>query len=832
MKTILSLCTFIAATASMNAQSITAPQSGNILDVLSGNFAGTNIINYSGDPTSTGPYVMINGIRSFIYQSPLIIVDGIIYDGDVSSINPHDVEYAYVIDDPATLAKYGNRANNGVIAITTKTGKYKYGEPKERINFCGKWGVNSDAIGQYNLATADEYRNFLMKDDYYSQYLSDTEVKNVNNYDDYIRNGMRQEYNIDYAKEFDKGNVFASIGFLDNNGLFKDNSYKRLTARVNARYNPTESIKLGINTSFTFDKRKKSVDDYEYMLDIMAGAPLMPTDEVESFYNSIPNLDYKQTASVFSLNAFADFKLTDALHLNVNMSWVSNNPDHKSVSKKGEFDINNYTEDNWSVIRYNGYFMIDSLEWSATYTTLTPEVKLTWRKEWNNSLLSLEGGYMHHKIEKENHGQGQYTYLTPSYNESYYTPIPTNSLDEYDAFTASGYWYKKNLSINANVRFQNSSLYKRVNDENKWNTNWGVKAAWSFPIKATDIDEIRVYASYGETYNDKSLNSYIDKYNSYPLVSKLENEKTNNFKAGGQISFFTGKLLADIYFFHNVNKNVLRFTDRMNIGRMLYSDVFSNDGDISNTGVNFSVKGILIQNGDFRWDMSLNLSHYRNKISNCKDKYSIEGFTISPIIINRLQDGDDITSVRLPEYAGIDNNNRTLYYAEDGSTTIATYYARTKNYGKSTPDLFGGLGNTIRYRNFDFHLGLGFQIGEKVFDSNYYRLMYCNRIFTTNIHKDLLEKGNPLSDRVQYDCITDASYLNINKVVFGYSLTKDAVKPLHVRSLRIYADADNLALFSARKGMDPRNLSFYGAGINVGFYPMMRTVSFGVEVGL
>ncbi|MBP5478443.1 MAG: SusC/RagA family TonB-linked outer membrane protein, partial [Bacteroidaceae bacterium] len=153
-------------------------------------------------------------------------------------------------------------------------------------------------------------------------------------------------------------------------------------------------------------------------------------------------------------------------------------------------------------------------------------------------------------------------------------------------------------------------------------------------------------------------------------------------------------------------------------------------------------------------------------------------------------------------------------------------------HGNNTPDLFGGFGNTIRYRNFDFHLGLGFQIGGKVFDSNYYELMYCKSIFTYNIHKDLLQKGNAKSDRVQYDCITNASYLNINKVVFGYSLTKDAVKPLHVRSLRIYADADNLALFSARKGMDPRNLSFYGAGINVGFYPMMRTVSLGVEVGL
>ena len=319
MKTILSLCTFMAATASMNAQSSANSQSGNLLDAMSGNFAGTNIINYSGDPTSTGPYVMINGIRSFIYQSPLIIVDGIIYDGDVSSINPNDVEYAYVIDDPATLAKYGNRANNGVIAITTKTGKYKYGEPKERINFRGKWGVNSDAIGQYDLATADEYRNFLMKDDYYSQYLPGKDVKNVNNYDDYIRNGMRQEYNVDYAKEFDKGNVFASIGFLDNNGLFKDNSYKRLTARVNARYNPTKDIKLGINTSFTFDKRKKSVDDDD-MLNITAGAPLMSTNYSESFFDLIPELDYKKTASIFSLNAFADFKLTDALHLNANMS--------------------------------------------------------------------------------------------------------------------------------------------------------------------------------------------------------------------------------------------------------------------------------------------------------------------------------------------------------------------------------------------------------------------------------------------------------------------------------------------------------------------------------
>ena len=816
MKTILSLCTFIAATASMNAQSITAPQSGNILDVLSGNIAGTNVINYSGDPTSSGPYIMINGIRSFTYQSPLFIVDGIIYDGDLSSINPNDFESISVIDDAATLAKYGNRANNGVIAIKTKSGKRsKSSEPKERINFCGKWGVNSDAIGQYNLATADEYRNFLMKDDYYSQYLSDTEVKNVNNYDDYIRNGMRQEYNIDYAKEFDKGNVFASIGFLDNNGLFKDNSYKRLTARVNARYNPTKDIKLGINTSFTFDKRKKSVDDDD-MLNITAGAPLMSTNYSESFFDLIPELDYKKTASIFSLNAFADFKLTDALHLNANMSWVSNNPDYKCTSEKG--DIN------------EKYVDFHQTEWSATLTTLTPEVKLTWRKDWNNSALYLQGGYMHHSITKDMSGKGQDLDLRPYGSNGYNMPMSIYEYDEYDAITASCNWYKGNFSVDANVRLQNSSLYKEVNDENKWFTNWGVKTEWSIPVKIADVDEIQVYAGYGETGNDKPIKYYIDRYRSYPLLYDLDYEKTRNFKVGSYISVYSGKFIADVHFFHNVNHNAFRYASRLKYNGNHYSNICLNDGDISNTGASLSIKGPIILDGDFRWDMSLNLSHYLNKISNCNG--SIEGFDVVPADFNVLNDGDDITSINLPEYAGIDDNNRTLYYAEDGSTTISYKNARIKNYGKSTPDLFGGLGNTIRYRNFDFHLGLGFQIGGKVFDSNYYEMMYCDRIFETNIHKDLLEKGNPHSDRVQYDCITDASYLNINKVVFGYSLTKDAVKPLHVRSLRIYADADNLALFSARKGMDPRNLSFYGTGVNVGFYPMMRTVSFGVEVGL
>ncbi|MBR6197111.1 MAG: TonB-dependent receptor plug domain-containing protein [Bacteroidaceae bacterium] len=827
MKTILSLCTFIAATASMNAQSITAPQSGNILDILSGNIAGTNVINYSGDPTSSGPYIMINGIRSFTYQSPLFIVDGIIYDGDVSSINPNDVESISVIDDAATLAKYGNRANNGVIAIKTKSGKRsKSSEPKERINFRGKWGVNSDAIGQYDLATADEYRNFLTKEEYYSQRISDTEVKTVNNYDDYFRNSMRQEYNIDYANEFDKGNIFASIGFLDNNGLFKDNSYKRLTARVNARYNPTENIKLGINTSLTFDNRKKSVDDYEYMLDIMAGAPLMPTDEVESFYNSIPNLDYKQTASVFSLNAFADFKLTEALRLNVNVSWVSNNTEYKKISKKGELDFNKFTSTNLGT-RYNGYYQMDSIGLSSTYTTLTPEVKLSWSKDWNNSALYLQGGYMHHSITKDMSGKEQDLDLRPYGSNRYNMPMSIYEYDEYDAITASCNWYKGNFSVDANVRFQNSSLYKQINDENKWFTNWGVKTAWNIPVKVSNINMLEVYASYGKTGNDAPIKEYIDKYNRYLLLNSLDYEKTTTLTIGGHTTLFNNRLTADIKFFHNKNHDVTKY---IYYRRVIHVD--TKDFDISNNGVNLTVKGTPIQNKDFRWDISLNLSHYRNKLSDFK--YEIEAFNFVHVGVIKLKNGDDITSIRLKEFAGVDNNNRTLYYLKDGSTSINTDNARTKNYGNNTPDLFGGLGNTIRYRNFDFHLGLGFQIGGKVFDSDYYEMMYCGRIFKTNIHKDLLNKGDIISvrNRVRYDCITNASYLNINNVVFGYFLTKDAVKPLHVRSLRIYADADNLALFSARKGMDPRNLSFYGAGINVGFYPMMRTISLGVEVGL
>ena len=206
----------------------------------------------------------------------------------------------------------------------------------------------------------------------------------------------------------------------------------------------------------------------------------------------------------------------------------------------------------------------------------------------------------------------------------------------------------------------------------------------------------------------------------------MDYEKTRNFKVGSYISVYGGKFIADVHFFHNVNHNAFRYASRLKYNGNHYSNICLNDGDISNTGASLSIKGPIILDGDFRWDMSLNLSHYLNKISNCNG--SIEGFDAVPVQ-NELKDGDDITSVRLPEYAGIDNNNRTLYYAEDGSTTIATYYARTKNYGKSTPDLFGGFGNTIRYRNLDFHLGLGFQIGGKVFDSNYYELMYCDRIF-------------------------------------------------------------------------------------------------------
>jgi len=428
----------------IGAQDIQSPQSGNVLDALSGRLAGVNVINYSGDPTSKGPTVMINGVRSLCGSNPLLVVDGIIYEGDVSSINPNDVEYVRVVSSGAGLVKYGKRAQDGVLEITTKKGDLNYlsfnksglGGKKELLNFRAKWGVNSNAIGQYDLLTTEEVNA--------SKFYNPTYTyKFIDFYDDMYRMGLRQEYNVDYSKTFDKGNVFASVGYLDNNGILKGNCNQRITARVNAEYRPKDGLKFGVKSSLAYRDADKSYMS-EDLLKILANSEVICYSDKE-FSSPANYLIYKgnetETSTAFSFNTYGKMRLCDDLYLDADFSYLSNSP----FVKRG---MNKDCEPSGL-----GLIPSDSLRGSYHSYSFSPEIKLRWQKLWKKSRLNLEAGvkYYTYNIKDWNCYRRCASYDAVAINNN----NDKGMRDSYSSLLASAnYYFLNGISVKAGLNRQ------------------------------------------------------------------------------------------------------------------------------------------------------------------------------------------------------------------------------------------------------------------------------------------------------------------------------------------------------------------------------------------
>ena len=161
------------------------------------------------------------------------------------------------------------------------------------------------------------------------------------------------------------------------------------------------------------------------------------------------------------------------------------------------------------------------------------------------------------------------------------------------------------------------------------------------------------------------------------------------------------------------------------------------------------------------------------------------------------------------------------------------------------PDLYGGFGTTFQFYGFDVSAQFTYQLGGKIYDRSYLDLMHYGDTIGVNWHKDILNAWTPNNTNtdvprlnasdVSYEHrssreLTSSNYLSINNITVGYTLPKKWMSKIHMGSIRIYLAADNVALFSKRKGLDPRQ-SFGGVGDIGGYnYSAMRTISGGVNI--
>lgn len=297
---------FTGSAKVIGAEKLEQSQVTSVTDALAGAVPGVTLTSNDGAPGASAS-IRIRGFSSLnAGNDPLIIVDGAPYSGDLSNINPNDVESMTVLKDAASNALYGARGANGVIIITTKRANMS-GEAK--VTFDAKWGANTRALKKYDVITDPamyyEMHYGAMKNYYMNQMnMSDQaawiEANNnlfgsngglgynvftvpegqyligqngklnpyatlgrVVNYKgrDYLltpddwdkvgsRTGLRQEYNFSISAANEKSSFYVSLGYLGNEGITEGSDLKRLTGRLKADYQAKKWLKVGANMSY------------------------------------------------------------------------------------------------------------------------------------------------------------------------------------------------------------------------------------------------------------------------------------------------------------------------------------------------------------------------------------------------------------------------------------------------------------------------------------------------------------------------------------------------------------------------------------------------------
>ena len=946
--------TFTGSASVMKADKIEKRQVSNVSNALAGAVAGVQILSDNGQPGESAK-VRIRGVGSInAGMEPLYVVDGVPYDGDLSSINSADIETMTVLKDAASTALYGARGANGIIMITTKRGT----SGKARINFDAKWGANSRAIKTYDVMTSPKnYIETAYQSIYNSQISLGYSPEDANirankilpseasgglgyqvyttapgellvgsngklnpnatlgysdgqyyytpdNWaDETFQNNLRQEYNLSASGGSDKGTYYFAFGYLDDQGVISGSGFKRLNGRFKGDYKLYSWLKIGANVSYV-NTESRYPGDQDANATASSGNAFYIANNMAPIYPLYVRGADKQ---ILLNNGRKVYDYGDGQSTNFSRSFMSiANPSGDLIYNKREY-LSDVINANW----FAEITPITGLTISARYGL---NIDNTRQNEMGNAYMGQSASYggtayqaairtygfdqqyvanyqfalkdVHHFDVTAGYDGYSYEYtLLEGSGQNLYNPESFylgNVIGKFtiggkkDLYSTKGFFGRVNYSYNdtyfGNVSYRRDAS-SRFAPENRWGNFWSASVAWmltreSFMEDITWVNMLKFKASFGQQGNDdilypgvlleKNYYPWLDQYKMtgangtfadgtllYKGNPDITWETSTSYNIGADFGLFNNKLNGSIEYFGRKSKDMLY--NRPTAGSLGYTAVPMNVGSMTNSGVEIDLNYQIMANKKFNWSVNLNATFVKNKIN--KLHPDLNGKLIDSDRI--YEEGESMYRMYLVDYAGVDEKTgEALYWAKDdnGNAIKTSEYSTAENYKVATDDMmptvYGGLGTTFEAYGFDASIQLSYQLGGKIYDTGYRRLMHGGASSSAgwNWHKDIYNAWTPenptsniprlnASDKYTNSAstrwLTSSDYLSINNITVGYTLPQQLVKKVMLDKVRVYFTADNVALISARKGLDPRQ-SYISA--TTALYTPIRTISGGISL--
>lgn len=709
---------------------------------LQGKSSGLHVLSSGGTPGAPSR-VLVRGTNTLsLGTEPLYVVDGMPIStqtlgisnvgstnlSPLTTINPNDIESIEVLKDASATSIYGSRASNGVILITTKSGKS--GKGSVEVSYSSGISDLSRKPDDIGFTTSKQYfqimdqaransgmtpmlpssviNTWLRKNPSDSLSRAQAENADYNWYDQIMRKGSYQDVNVSLGKGEEKSKIFASLNYRKDNGVLKNNSLERFSGRINSEFNPLSNLIAGFKVSFAYTSNNRMKDNgagstsgsngngggfAQLNQNIMPWFLIYSNNDLTGYWNA--QAGFNPAASMDPKLVRDESKVYRGLggvYLQYNIPWL------KGLSLRTEFSADIIQSNSWNTI---SKFLRDDLksyaqENSQTVNNVNYNIYGNYNRTFGKHTIGITGG-----AESQSYFVNQ-KYMEAKETIGSYQQIGDNPLTKLNMGSTIGneryirsyfgrvnYKFANRYLMEFSLRSDASSVFPKgyqwanfkavglgwiVSDEKFWNFN--------------AISLLKIRGSFGQTGNQNiPADQYQTRWSnigyygptSTPtgsglggVATALRWELTNNYDAGLDFGLFDNKISGSIaYFLHDIEDLLILANIPASSG-ISTGNMWQNIGKMRNSGIEMEINATPVIKGDFKWSTSLNITFNSNKILALTDYLdrTNKGLLTARTLTKK---NGKIGAYFLAEYAGVDKERGVeMIYEIDRNLYLAT----------------------------------------------------------------------------------------------------------------------------------------------------------------
>ena len=882
----------VGAVSSISSEDVNAEAGATVQSALR-QAAGVVVQQSNGAP-GAGYNIRVRGVTSVnASNEPLFVVDGVpIQAGSfaqqgvggqgtnaLADINPADIESMEILKDASTTAIYGSRAANGVVLITTKSGR----SGKTRISVNSSFGFNElpNMVDVVDGATYNEYIKERYGASVNDAFGLDSTVSS--NWQELIfdRNPLTSQQ-LSISGGDTKTKFYASLGYDDNQGALNGTRFKRYSGRLNLDHTASDLLVLNMNLGYTNSNNKRIQGDnniYGAVSSSILLPPVVPVRNDDGSYGSFSGLENPVAAT----EVYENRALTNRVIGNASATFFP----IEAIALKAKIGVDNvnFRENIFEPSSLQSTTQGQIVESSNVRTRIINEYTATYNGNFGTTALNATVGAIYQRDDiRRNYFE---TNDLPSDNFPSADAAATPSTVAGDQFGSTLASYIATVNINnggfyATASFRADGSSRFVND--KWGYFPGVAAGYDFANseQVGPFEQFKLRASFGQTGNNnigdfatRPLFAGGASYLTTPGISQsqlgnpdLKWETTTQFNVGLDLALIENRIGASFdYYIKNTDDLILNRPIPTSSG---FGSVIANVGSMRNTGVEASLTFVNVLDDNFSWTTTLTGAYNKNEVTALYNDQpqdfgfatrlavgqpvgSFFGLETDGIYQNQAEidadnelntdpdvDRDYIVGARPGDFRFVDQNGDGIIN-DDDRTFI----------GKALPDFTGGVNNKFSYMGLELDFFFQFSLGNEVYNNNLAFAEGLNSVFAPTVRAyegawrqegdgDDFPRitGGQSADNNRQDSdryVEDGSFVRLKTATLAYALPEQLIEQAGIDQLRLFVRGTNLITWTDYSWFDPEVNTFGDSNVALGTdfltLPISRTVEFGLNLG-